>query len=252
MCRQCPQVSPGAAPQGGASACARLRAPATAKFATENFFLSSVLPQWEQTISGSIAETPERISLTLPHFLQSYSKIGITVYKGGGAEGQVRSAEIPWARIRRRNLALRMTIGYCMSMASRFKARDEFISGLSMIAVFSALWIFVGGGFWIFPLIFAGILPCVRGGVRFFTDLRLKAEGRRELPEPKEGKIERAILTTAKEGNGRVTPAIISLNTTITLENAEKALEEMVRRGYASMDVRDSGTVEYVFPEFLP
>ena len=120
-----------------------------------------------------------------------------------------------------------------------------------MIAVFSALWYFIGGGFWIFPLVFAGVLPCVRGGVRFFTDLRLRGERRKQLPVRKEEGIERAILTAAREANGRVTPAIIALNTNITLENAEKALEGMVKRGYASMDVRDNGTVEYVFTEFL-
>jgi len=36
------------------------------------------------------------------------------------------------------------------------------------------------------------------------------------------------------------------------MEEAQKALEDMVRRGYASMEVKESGTVEYVFPEFLP
>jgi hypothetical protein len=136
-------------------------------------------------------------------------------------------------------------------MASRFKARDEFISGLSMIAVFSALWYFVGGGFWVFPLVFAGVLPCIRGGVRFFADLRLRGDRRKELAGPKGDGIERAILTTAKETNGRVTPAIVALNTNVTLEKAEKALEDMVRGGYASMDVRDNGTVEYIFAEFL-
>ncbi len=136
-------------------------------------------------------------------------------------------------------------------MASRFKARDEFISGLSMIAVFGALWIFIGGVFWILPLVFAGVLPCIRGGVRFFTDLRLGSERRKLLPARKEEGIERAILTTAKEANGRITPAIVALNTNVTLENAEKALEDMVKRGYASMDIRDNGTVEYVFSEFL-
>ena len=151
-----------------------------------------------------------------------------------------------------RIVALPCSFRYCMSMASRFKARDEFISGLSMIAVFSALWIFIGGGFWIFPLVFAGVLPCIRGGVRFFTDLRLRSEIRKELPEPKGDGIERAILTAAKEASGRVTPAIVALNTNVTLEKAEKALDDMAKRGYASMDVRDNGTVEYVFPEFLP
>lgn len=71
------------------------------------------------------------------------------------------------------------------------------------------------------------------------------------LPVQKEDNLERAILTAAKEAKGRVTPTIIALNTSVSLENAEKALEDMVRRGYASMDIRDNGTVEYVFSEFL-
>jgi hypothetical protein len=100
-------------------------------------------------------------------------------------------------------------------------------------------------------MVFAGLLPCIRGGVRFFTGLRLRGERRKELPEPKGEGIERAILMTAKEAHGRVTPAIVALNRNVTLEKAEKALEDMVRRGYASMDVRDNGTVEYIFPEFL-
>ena len=45
--------------------------------------------------------------------------------------------------------------------------------------------------------------------------------------------------------------AIVALNTNVTLEKAEKALEDMGRRGYASMDVRDNGTVKYISPEFL-
>jgi hypothetical protein len=138
------------------------------------------------------------------------------------------------------------------SRSRRFKARDEFISGLSMIAVFSTLWIFFGGFFWVFPLLFAGVLPCIRGGVKFFTDAKLRGNSRIELLEPQEEGIERAILKTAKESMGRVTPAIVALNANATLENAEKALEDMVKHGYASMDVRDNGTVEYVFPEFLP
>ena len=138
-----------------------------------------------------------------------------------------------------------------MIMASRFKARDEFISGLSMIAVFSTLWYFIGGGFWVFPLVFAGVLPTIRGGVKFLTESRLRKEKRKMLPVQKEDNLERAILTAAKEAKGRVTPTIIALNTSVSLENAEKALEDMVRRGYASMDIRDNGTVEYVFSEFL-
>ena len=148
-------------------------------------------------------------------------------------------------------VALTLCFRYCNTMASRFKARDEFISGLSMIAVFSALWFFVGGGFWIFPLVFAGVLPCIRGGVKFLTDLKLRNERQKMLPLRKEEGLERAILSAAKEANGRVTPTIIALNSNVSLQDAEKALEDMVKRGYAGMDVRDNGTVEYIFSEFL-
>ena len=139
-----------------------------------------------------------------------------------------------------------------MGMASRFKARDEFISGLTMTIAFSALWIFLGQGFWVFPMVFAGLIPLIRGGIRYFSERRLPEKRRQQLLEAKTENIERAILTVAQREKGRITPAIVALNTNASLEKAQEALEDMVKRGYASMDVRDNGTVEYVFPEFLP
>ena len=70
--------------------------------------------------------------------------------------------------------------------------------------------------------------------------------------ETNESTLDRDILFVAKNEQGKVTPAIIALNTNISLEDASKALENMVKQGYATMEVRDSGTVEYVFPEFIP
>jgi hypothetical protein len=139
-----------------------------------------------------------------------------------------------------------------MVMAKWVKARDEFVSGLTMTAAFGALWIFLGSNFWIFPLVFAGVIPLVRGGFRYFSDRRLPEKRRRQMLESKTATIERAILTVAKSEKGRITPALVALNTDAGLEEAQKALEDMVKHGYASMDVRDTGTVEYVFPEFLP
>ena len=60
------------------------------------------------------------------------------------------------------------------------------------------------------------------------------------------------MIIVAKRENGRITPALVALSTDAGLEEAQKALEEMVKHGYAGMDVRDNGTVEYVFEEFLP
>jgi len=139
-----------------------------------------------------------------------------------------------------------------MIMAKHIKARDEFISGLTMTVAFGALWIALGSSFWIFPMVFAGVIPLIRGGFRFFTNRQLPEEGRQRLLESKSASIERSILSVAKSENGRITPALVALNTDTTLEDAQKALEEMVKRGYAGMDVRDNGTVEYVFQEFLP
>jgi hypothetical protein len=140
---------------------------------------------------------------------------------------------------------------YCSSMASRFRARDEFISGLTMTLAFGAVWIIFGSRFWIFPMIFAGIIPCVRGAIRFFTERSLPDKTRKQLQETSAGSIEREILSIAKRENGKVTPAIVALNSDISLDEAERALENMAKRGYATMDVSDSGTVEYLFPEFL-
>lgn len=139
-----------------------------------------------------------------------------------------------------------------MNMAKRVRARDEFISGLTMTAAFGALWIFLGSTFWVFPMVFAGVIPLIRGGFRYFSDRRLPENRRRQIIESKTATIERAILTVAKTEKGRITPALVALNTDAGLEEAQKALEEMVKHGYASMDVKDTGTVEYIFPEFLP
>jgi hypothetical protein len=137
-------------------------------------------------------------------------------------------------------------------MAGRLKARDEFISGLTMTIAFGALWIFLGSGFWVFPMVFAGVIPLVRGGFRYFSGRKLPEKRRRQLLEEKTVNVERAILSVAKEEKGRITPALVALNSNASLEDAQNALEEMVKHGYASMDVRDNGTVEYVFHEFLP
>ncbi len=120
-----------------------------------------------------------------------------------------------------------------------------------MTIAFGTIWLVFGANFWIFPMVFAGIIPCIRGGVRFFTGRSLPFRTQRQLPEKSSGSLERQILSVAKSENGKITPAVVALNSNVTLEQAEKTLEDMVKRGYASMEVRESGTVEYVFHEFM-
>ena len=60
---------------------------------------------------------------------------------------------------------------------------------------------------------------------------------------------EKQILNIAKEKGGRVTVSEISMNSNLSLDEAEKYLKEMASKGYAGMDVNDSGIIIYEFYE---
>ena len=59
------------------------------------------------------------------------------------------------------------------------------------------------------------------------------------------------ILRTAKNNRGVATPGQVALEGDIPLEEAKKALEKLVSEGFAEMRIRKSGTIAYVFQEFL-
>ena len=60
------------------------------------------------------------------------------------------------------------------------------------------------------------------------------------------------MLQIARRQSGRVTPTLVAVDTTLSVEAAERTLDEMVRGGHATMAVADDGRVEYEFREFLP
>lgn len=62
--------------------------------------------------------------------------------------------------------------------------------------------------------------------------------------------IEQAILKTAKKNNGVVTPSEVALNGGFDLDEAKKALEKLVSKGYAEIRVKKTGTYVYFFSEF--
>ena len=88
--------------------------------------------------------------------------------------------------------------------------------------------------------------------------IRRLAAARRSRPEMAEAKktvaafVEKQILLAAKEENGVVTPALIALKTDLSIQEAEKKLDEMAQNGYTMMQVRENGRIEYEFPEFMP
>ncbi len=74
----------------------------------------------------------------------------------------------------------------------------------------------------------------------------------RTKEEPDTGKtLEVKILRLARNFHGRLTPLELAANSSLSLEEADNVLEDIVRRGYANMEVSDAGNIVYEFPGFL-
>jgi Fic family protein len=63
--------------------------------------------------------------------------------------------------------------------------------------------------------------------------------------------LEHCILRLAKENKGILTVSEVALGADLSLEEAKKALEALVKRGFAELRVRSSGTLVYTLPEFM-
>jgi hypothetical protein len=63
--------------------------------------------------------------------------------------------------------------------------------------------------------------------------------------------LERSILRLAKENRGVLSVSEVALAAEVELEEAQKALEALVKRGFAELRVRKSGTLVYTLPEFM-
>ena len=100
--------------------------------------------------------------------------------------------------------------------------------------------------FWIFPLVFAGILPTLEGLRRIFLERkspRVEAMEKADLEE-------KEILSLARDEGGSITPALAGLKTSLNTEKAERVLQNLVKKGFATMNVTNEGRVEFEFPEF--
>ena len=133
----------------------------------------------------------------------------------------------------------------------RRSAEASLTSGIVFTIGFGIAWSMTGWWFFIFPLLFAGVMPMVEG-------FRRLAVSRHYRPRPVQAKrssvaaIEKQILLAAREEKGVVTPALIALKTELSIQEAEKKLDEMAGSGYTVMQVRENGRIEYEFPEFMP
>lgn len=79
-----------------------------------------------------------------------------------------------------------------------------------------------------------------------------KEQNKELLPvENPEKKLEQTILSLARKFHGQLTPLELAANSALSLDEADKALENIVRKGYANMKVTDEGHIIYEFPGFL-
>jgi hypothetical protein len=76
--------------------------------------------------------------------------------------------------------------------------------------------------------------------------------GELEPPSLDPGKsLENTILKLARRFRGKLTPLELAANSSLSLDEADKSLEELVKKGYANMTVTDEGNILYEFPGFL-
>jgi hypothetical protein len=138
----------------------------------------------------------------------------------------------------------------------RKSAEASLTSGIIFTAAFGIAWFAMysagrPGWFFIFPMLFAGVMPMVEG-IRRLASTRQSKRAAAQPKRPDVASIEKQILLTAKEENGVVTPALIALKTEISIQEAGKKLDEMAQNGYIMMQIRENGRIEYEFPEFMP
>ncbi|MBN1700066.1 MAG: hypothetical protein JW881_21325 [Spirochaetales bacterium] len=107
------------------------------------------------------------------------------------------------------------------------------------------------GAGWGFGTFFTGLVPSV---VLLFLgkkkQLLLREKYEAQIASNKIQKTEKVILSIAQKNKGKVTPALVALEADIGIEEAHKKLDELVRRGFVSMEVTKGGAVVYIVPEF--
>ena len=130
-------------------------------------------------------------------------------------------------------------------MGKRSKSTGALITGLVFTAGFGTVLVLHRHWGWIFPLMFLGVLPAVKGLQGMISNRAKKLD-----PLKQAASAEKEILQLAKSEGGTVTPALAALHTSLSTEEAEEILQSFVKKNYAIMQVTDDGRVEYEFPEF--
>ena len=127
------------------------------------------------------------------------------------------------------------------------------VKGIFFIALFGIFFLRGSWGwFWMFPLFFIGVLPLLKHLTHSNLREDIHDRGEEDRQDTDERFLEKQVLKSAKKNDGRLTPALVALDSSLSIEEAETILQSFVKRGYATMEVTDSGQIEYRFAEFLP
>jgi hypothetical protein len=129
---------------------------------------------------------------------------------------------------------------------------ESLVTGLVVGGGFVAFWAFGGHQVWaLFAALFAGLLPAARG-LSGLIAARGSAPAIKKLGERERAlENERSVLRIAREKGGRLTPALVALDCDMGMEEAERVLDGLARKGHASLQVREDGRIEYEFTEFM-
>jgi len=117
------------------------------------------------------------------------------------------------------------------------------------------LWIFTGGLFGIgsiYDLVTLGRQVKEANCMKAIIDDSYNPNDYSQAVRVKEKEsIEHTILKLAKTNKGIITSSELALAAKATIEDAKKALDNMVSKGHAELRVRQSGTLVYVIPDLL-
>jgi hypothetical protein len=133
----------------------------------------------------------------------------------------------------------------------RQRALQEISSGLVLCLAWGAAGLFLFHSKWVvWPLFFMGGLP-VASGIKHLIEAGIAAPGEKRKEKAERGRaLELSILRLASERGGILTPALVAMETGMSLDEAQAALDQMAGKGHAELNVLDSGRLEYRFREF--
>jgi hypothetical protein len=136
--------------------------------------------------------------------------------------------------------------------SERHNPLERMVSGLVFGLGFGALAIFYPAFHWAgIVAVFAGAFPFVSGLRGLIADRVSEPKRLKQDSAEQQAEAERSILRIARQGRGVVTPALVAIESDVSLEEADKILQAMTAKGHATMQVRDDGRIEYEFREFM-